>query len=277
MQEPRPGLGSFLDFSLARFALNDVVRHYPVIRTLAAPLFLAVLVCIHLTAYGAASIAVTPLAIDADPPYLGVLIVIVLVAGVLWGALAVAWHRFFLLGEKPGWRSVLPGFAALGYFLTAIGLIAAGIGVGFFVSVLGDVAAALSGLPFVAALVWPVAVVAGAYVALRMSPVLPGVALDYSWRSFRNGWSVTRPYVGGIFGWSVVLAALMLAARLAIKALLFVVPLDVYGTNFVFLGLSFAATFFLGLASLTVITAVFHAAYDGVLFGTDSGEEANGR
>lgn len=122
----------------------------------------------------------------------------------LW--IAVAWHRFVLLGEMPeGWLPRWPGAAIPGYLWR---------------SVLIGLAVALAALPVgaVAAVFLPpmlmlaVTVGVASYVFFRLSPILPAIALGEA-LSFRAAWQATGDAAGTMAG----LAGLMILGSLALQ------------------------------------------------------------
>lgn len=149
---------------------------------------------------------------------------------------AVAWHRFVLLGERPGWLPRVPALAVgrTAAWMLAIGvpaaLLALGLGLGVVV-LLMDREHPFEALGFAALLLlqpWEAPGLAlllggillgsgllGAWVALRASPVLPAAAVGRP-LGLRRAWRSTAPAKG-----AVLLAALaLLAAQLLVPVLL---------------------------------------------------------
>ena len=143
------------------------------------------------------ALGVTPAALSPDaeiPPELmfgALLSVLVLLVTTLW--IAVAWHRFVLLNERPegyipafsiariaryGWRSCLIGMVVVAMAIV-IGIAAGGV----LFSLLGEGPAA--NLLTVLAVIVPIFTV-----LYRLSAALPGLALDRP-TAFADGWVAT--------------------------------------------------------------------------------------
>lgn len=116
--------------------------------------------------------------------------IVVTVVTMLW--MAVAWHRFVLLGERP--RGYLPAFHGdrlLGYLGRSIliGLItaAAAVGTSIVIGMLTVALGATAGLTIVSAMVVMIVMLTVAY---RLSAALPGVAIGRR-TGFTDGWVAT--------------------------------------------------------------------------------------
>ncbi|MGY3438461.1 MULTISPECIES: hypothetical protein [unclassified Marinovum] len=122
----------------------------------------------------------------------------------LW--IAVAWHRFVLLGETPsGWLPKWPGGTVLGYLWRSILL---GLAVG--VALLPVIMLTSIMLPPIAMM--SIVVGAGAYLFFRLSPILPAIALGET-MSFKDAWVATRDASGTMAG----LAGLMILATFVMQ------------------------------------------------------------
>ncbi|WP_417523381.1 hypothetical protein [Marinovum sp.] len=137
----------------------------------------------------------------------GLIMLVLGIAGLLaslW--IAVAWHRYVLLGEVPeGWLPAWPGAAIPGYLWRSVllGLVVAlaAVPVGAVVSLI---------LPPV--LMLAVTVGVASFVFFRLSPILPAIALGQS-LSFGEAWRATAGEAGTIVG----LAGLMILGSLALQ------------------------------------------------------------
>ena len=144
------------------------------------------------------------------------LLVVVLIALLTGFWIAVAWHRYVLLGEKP---AVLPEFRgdriwayllrSLGYglILVVIGAIWGGI-VGFIVgSVVGG--SPILAMIFMAILIYLPILVIG----FRMTCDLPATALGVD-RPFMSGWAATAGQTGDLVGLAAVVVVFGLILQL---------------------------------------------------------------
>lgn len=143
-----------------------------------------------------------------------------IVAG-LW--VAVAWHRFVLLEEFP--TGVLPTFHGglmLRYFgyglLLGIFVGLATFAVGFFVGFALFLAPVAMTVGIVATIIW------GFWVFYRLSPILPGQAINKKLR-FREAWASTKPLSGAIFSAMIVFVVSFVALAFAAGFVTIAVPL----------------------------------------------------
>lgn len=121
----------------------------------------------------------------------------------LW--IAVAWHRFVLLGEEPrGWVPQWPGGSILGYLWRSVLL---GLSVGLVLVPVITVGIFLGPILMLA-----LAVGVGAYLFFRLSPILPAIAVGHE-MSFREAWGKTAGESGTLVG----LAGLMILASLIMQ------------------------------------------------------------
>lgn len=167
--------------------------------------------------------------------------------------IAVAWHRFILLNERPqGW---IPGWNTgrfMGYLgrsvllALLIGLVIAFVG--------GAIAGFLTGLGASGLLAGSSALIlaVAAILFYRLCPILPAVALDQP-ITLREAWDATRGTGGTIF----VLILLMIAASLIIQ-----IPTLVSGDPFSVVSLVYSLVvgwifLMIGLSALTTFYGVY--------------------
>ena len=138
-----------------------------------------------------------------------VILAVLAIIASLW--IAVAWHRFVLVGERPkGWLPRWHGTNMLGYLGRSIllGLVVV-IAVAIVSVPLGLLAAGLPGLM----LLVPFVIVAfGSVLFFRFGVVLPAAAIGEK-VTFRRAWSAMQGESGTI----VVLAALVVGASLLLQ------------------------------------------------------------
>lgn len=165
----------------------------------------------------------------------------------LW--IAVAWHRYVLLGETPdGWLPKWPGSAILGYLWRSILL---GLTVGAaIVPVIIVFGFLLAPILMIAA-----AVGVGSYVFFRLSPILPAIALGDN-MTFRDAWRVTAEHASTVFG----LAGLMILMSLVLQ-----IPTLVSGdpSSLISLIYSIVVGWFATMIGISLLTTVFGHCVEG--------------
>ncbi|WP_323763808.1 hypothetical protein [Marinovum sp.] len=165
----------------------------------------------------------------------------------LW--IAVAWHRYVLLGEVPaGWLPKWPGAAIPGYLWRSVLL---GLSVALVAVPVGAVGALI--LPPVLMLALTVGV--ASFVFFRLSPILPAIALGTS-LSFGEAWQATRGEAGTIAG----LAGLMILGSLALQ-----VPTMLSGDPNSLLSLVYSVVvgWFATMIGISLLTTVYGTCVEG--------------
>ncbi|MDD9738243.1 MULTISPECIES: hypothetical protein [Marinovum] len=142
--------------------------------------------------------------ISAGEGFVMLLLGIAALLASLW--IAVAWHRYVLLGEEPaGWLPNWPGAAIPGYLWRSVLL-------GLVVALAAVPVGAISAVILPPVLMLAVTVGVASFVFFRLSPILPAIALGNS-LGFREAWEATRGEAGTIVG----LAGLMILGSLALQ------------------------------------------------------------
>ncbi|TNF20146.1 MAG: hypothetical protein EP318_12165 [Rhodobacteraceae bacterium] len=164
----------------------------------------------------------------------------------LW--IAVAWHRYVLLGEEPqGWIPRWPGGTILGYLWRSILL---GLAVGLVL-----VPVIMLGLFLGPVLMLALAVGVGAYFFFRLSPMLPAIAVGRE-MGFKDAWSKTA----GDSGTLVALAALMILGSLILQ-----IPTMVSGDPDSLLSLVYTVVinWFATMIGISLLTTVYGHCVEG--------------
>lgn len=164
----------------------------------------------------------------------------------LW--IAVAWHRFVLLGEEPrGWLPQWPGGTILGYLWRSVLL---GLSVGLVL-----VPVITLGIFLGPMLMLALAVGVGAYMFFRLSPILPGIAVGQE-ISFREAWGKTSGESGTLVG----LAVLMILASLIMQ-----IPTMVSGdpNSVVSLVYTIVVNWFATMIGISLLTTVYGHCVEG--------------
>lgn len=165
----------------------------------------------------------------------------------LW--IAVAWHRYVLLGEAPaGWLPPWPGPAVSGYLWRSVLL---GLTVGLAAVPVAVLSAVL--LPPVAMLALTVGV--ASFIFFRLSPILPAIALGKP-LGFRAAWQATAGAAGTIAG----LAGLMILGSLALQ-----IPTMLSGDPNSLLSLVYSVVvgWFAMMIGITLLTTVYGHCVEG--------------
>lgn len=164
----------------------------------------------------------------------------------LW--IAVAWHRFVLLGEEPrGWVPRWPGGTVLGYLWRSVLL---GLTVGLVLIPVITLGLFLGPLVMVA-----LAVGVGAFVFFRLSPILPAISVGQE-ISFREAWGKTSGETGALVG----LAGLMIIASLIMQ-----IPTFVSGdpNSLVSLVYTIVVNWFATMIGISLLTTVYGHCVEG--------------
>lgn len=188
-------------WQIFRHSVRQVVGNLPgALRVSLVPM--AVQVAVILAMVGLV-VAFSP-QIEAVQPDLGLILgffagfVVVLATG-LW--IAVAWHRFILMGEAPrGWVPAFHGSRIWAYFLRSLGLgILTGLVAALLAMVVGtvlDILLPIEGRDVVKLVAMVLLVFLPALtVGLRLCAGLPGAAIDGG-RGAEAGWNATRSAKG---------------------------------------------------------------------------------
>lgn len=190
----------------------------PALRVSVAPTALqyaAILLIVRVALPDAAALEA---AMRAGHPPLGGMLAISLVSIFCGSWIAVAWHRFVLLGERPvGWVPRLHGERMLVYFgrslliglMIALLELALGVPLLFLTGMVGAVARPVAAVGFAVGLVALIAALVT--VGFRLSPMLPAAALGAA-SGPRIAWSATRGHGGTL----LAIAVAFLAAAFAV-------------------------------------------------------------
>lgn len=146
-------------------------------------------------------------------------------AASLW--IAVAWHRYVLLGEAPGLLPVFRGDRLLAYLFYSLGygLIVLVVGWLWSMAVGFALRPVMMGNIGMALVVWGALVFLPlALLTLRMTTALPGVALGKE-TPFLAGWEATSGASADILVAALFLAALGLLAQVVVLRLVMPVPI----------------------------------------------------
>ena len=178
-------------------------------------------------------------------PTASLLQLLLAIAG-LW--VAVAWHRFILLEEYPaGAVPAFHGGRMLAYFWRAL-LMGLTIGLGAVLLIIG-VWLVLFWAPILAALVTIVIGIGTSWAFYRLSPVLPGVAVEKP-LTMGQAWEATKPLSGAIlatmFLFVVSIVALIFVGALIAGLIPFLGGLLLLGVNwlYIMLGISILTTIY---------------------------------
>ncbi|WP_417250113.1 hypothetical protein [Celeribacter sp.] len=165
----------------------------------------------------------------------------------LW--VAVAWHRFVLLGEAP--RTVVPAFrvkpilAYLGWSILIVFVLSLVFSVAL--AVLSPFYAMLSQV--VAVSVWQLALsVVLSYAFFRVSPVLPAVAVGNS-ASLRLAWKRTKPLASDIWGVAVVFTLISVIIPL---------PAILLGTGLIGVIYTLVSGWVMLMVGVSLLTTIYH-------------------
>ncbi|WP_151718906.1 hypothetical protein [Gemmobacter serpentinus] len=137
--------------------------------------------------------SIDPTATDITPDRALAVLVVVLVMLVCTLWIAVSWHRFVLLGERP--NGYIPAFnlariADYGAWSLLIGLVVVALAAVVFIAASILLVSTLGQQPVAAWLAMLITIVAAFAVLYRLSTALPGVALNRK-TGFADGWVAT--------------------------------------------------------------------------------------
>lgn len=183
----------------------------------------------------------------ASPPLLAIFVSFIAFIGVL--AIAVAWHRFILLDERPtGWLPAFDGRRMLVYFgySLALGLVAmiialvVGMVLGIFAMLGGAIMVILTGF---------VTVFVALVIGYRLALILPASSVDKPLR-LGEAWAATSGATGDI----VVLALISAVASVVISlpSLVFTGPLLPVGVLW-----DAAATWLSLMVGISILTTLY--------------------
>ncbi|PYE84478.1 hypothetical protein [Pseudoroseicyclus aestuarii] len=145
-----------------------------------------------------------------------IVLAVTVTVGILCAAwAAVAWHRFVLLEEYPGWIPPFAGRPVGAYALRSFQLSLVVIAIMVPISLVFALIATL--LPFVF-LVFLAIFFAASYLSLRFGLILPATAVGET-MSLRAAWAASASASNGIAVAAVVLAALQIVLALAVQGL----------------------------------------------------------
>ena len=163
---------------------------------------------------------------------------------------AVAWHRYVLLGEAPtGWVPAWPGSKILGYLLRSIllGLVvmAVMIIIGF---VIGFLAAAL-GMPSLSVLIVIIGLPLSLVMAFRLSAILPAGAVGKP-MGLKDAWQATSGQSGTVF---------LMAIFLALGSVIVSLPSLISENPYSMLNLIYTMVtgWFMAMVSVSVLTTLY--------------------
>ncbi len=192
-------------------------------------------------------------AIDLGPVF-GNMAIMIVGYLILFGWLAVTWHRFILLGEYP---KPVPAFAGknLGAYIgQLVILFLILIVVGLVVALLGGLVTTI--VPIFGALVGAVLVVLLGIVYLRLALTLPAVAVGAR-LGVREAWTITKPHAGtfvGIFFLLVLLRIVMALPGLVMASI---------GLGLVAVALNLLASWFTMIVGVGILTTLYGHIVEG--------------
>ena len=184
----------------------------------------------------------------------GNLLIMVVGYLILFGWLAVTWHRFILLGEYPGPVPAFAGKNVGAYIGQLVILFLVLIGVGLAVALAGGLVTMI--LPVFAALVGAVLFVLLGVVYLRLALTLPAVAVGAR-LGLREAWEVTKPHAGtfvGIFFLLVLLRIVMALPGLLMASI---------GLGLVAVALNLLASWFTMIVGVGILTTLYGHIVEG--------------
>ncbi|NVK45674.1 MAG: hypothetical protein HWE33_05150 [Rhodobacteraceae bacterium] len=180
---------------------------------------------------------------------------IVMAVGSCW--IAVEWHRFALEGKRP--TSAFPSWSGGRIFSYLFLSIVIGILIGLVVGLLGGVLLSLFGAVLtqsVGALFLVVLIgLPAAFLFLRISPVLPGVALGNK-LSMGEAWQATKPYSGPILQAAILSIAVLIVIQ---------VIAQIFGSGIIGLLYELAAGWVLLMINVSLLSSIYELAMKGHL------------
>ncbi|MBU2889688.1 hypothetical protein [Celeribacter halophilus] len=245
-------------FILFRNAVLRVLHHLDEALAVSGLIWIGILI-IQILSFGAVDMegleAGDPAAVSGNGLMLLFIANLAMVIGSCW--IAVEWHCYALEGKRP--TSAFPswnGKRILSYFFLSI-LIGIGIGmaVGLFAGVLFSLfgtmlSQSIGGLFLIVVIGLP-----AVFMFLRISPVLPAVALGNK-LSFGDAWNATKPYSASIFQ----AAILSIAALIVVQ---FVAP--VFGSGIVGLLYELAVGWLLLMVNVSLLSSIYELSLKGQL------------
>ncbi len=199
--------------------------------------------------------------------FVAVILGVALFVFILWGVslIAVAWHRYILLEERPGGVTPYrPDLDVWGYFWNMLGIAIITIIIVLalsllFALVMGgiDILQAISSTEpsFSNILIQFLFTVISTVIYLRMALVLPGVALQAG-MTLGHAWRESKPYTGSIIVLAITLALLNILA-MAVLGGAMVAFADSPGAVFVVSLAVLAFQWFYFMLNISVLSTLF--------------------
>lgn len=110
----------------------------------------------------------------------------------------IVWHRFVLLETPIGWVNKIKIASIFRYFFTYIGILLL-VFIPSMIAILSVTSVANVQLPGVVVLTNLVVSPIVAWMVYRLTPVLPGIALEAKENGIRSAWRATKPGSGALF------------------------------------------------------------------------------
>lgn len=245
-------------FILFQNAVLRVLRHLDEALAVSGLIWIGILILQILT-FGSVDMeglaAGDPAAASGNAMMLLFLANIVMAIGSCW--IAVEWHRFALEGKRP--TSAFPSWSGgriMSYLFLSILI---GILIGLVVGVLGGVVLTVFGgmmAQSVGALFLIVLIgLPAAFLFLRISPVLPGVALGNK-LSMGEAWQATKPYSGPILQAAILSIAVLIVIQ---------VIAPIFGSGIIGLLYELAAGWVLLMINVSLLSSIYELAVKGQL------------
>ncbi|MBW6416265.1 hypothetical protein [Celeribacter sp. PS-C1] len=245
-------------FILFQNAVLRVLRHLDEALAVSGLIWIGILILQILT-FGSVDMeglaAGDPAAASGNAMLLLFLANIVMAIGSCW--IAVEWHRFALEGKRP--TSAFPSWSGgriMSYLFLSILI---GILIGLVVGLLGGVVLTVFGgmmAQSVGALFLIVLIgLPAAFLFLRISPVLPGVALGNK-LSMGEAWQATKPYSGPILQAAILSIAVLIVIQ---------VIAPIFGSGIIGLLYELAAGWVLLMINVSLLSSIYELAVKGQL------------
>ncbi len=246
-------------FELLKHAINMILTHIgEAIKASAVPLVILLGLAFAVGGTFADLAAMDPTMMSpADIDYGSILfssIVMLAAYLILFGWLAVSWHRFILLGERP---NAVPQFAGKNvgaYILQLIMLFVVLIGVGLVIGIVGGLLGSI--IPGLSLLVSLALVLILGIAYLRLALTLPAVAVGER-LDLMEAWNRTKPHAGTFVGIFFLLALLRIVV--ALPGLL----LSSVGLGIIATGVDVVATWFTLMVGVGILTTLYGHIIEG--------------
>lgn len=182
--------------------------------------------------------------------------VLILLIGylVIFGWLAVAWHRFILLGEYPGPVPAFAGSNVVSYIVQLVILIVILVAIGIVIGLIGGLIGSI--IPIFGALISIAMLFVLGYIYLRLALTLPAVAVGAR-LGIREAWESTGPHSGTFLGIFFLLALLRIVAALP------GVLLNSLGLDIVAVAVDLMATWFTLMVGVGILTTLYGHIIEG--------------